>query len=135
MASCESWPQPCHGHGDLIIYFISSSILISKYKNTFFKHLLDRQYCMYEHIPSPLFCMWLQHQAKILGHGYGNGYGWGSWVLAVLDIKINHMLCLGHPIHFITFHVQFIRYLTLDVLGTGWPSRLNHMAVGDLLGF
>jgi len=48
---------------------------------------------MYEHIPSPLFCMWLQHQAKIFGHGYGNGYGlwlgWGSWVLAVLGIKIN----------------------------------------------
>jgi len=29
------------------------------------------------------------------------GYGWGSWVLAVLGIKIN-------PLHYIPFHVQFI---------------------------
>ena len=61
---------------------------------------------MYEHIPSPLFCMWLQHQAKILGHGYGNGYG--LW-LGLLDpgspgYKDKPMWCLGHPIHFITFH-------------------------------
>jgi hypothetical protein len=52
----------------ILSYFISSSILIyiTKNLNTFFKHLLDRQYCVYYvHILSPLFCnRWLQQQLK-----------------------------------------------------------------------
>jgi len=74
---------------------------------------------------------WAMAMAMVMGYGWGLGLlGPGS-----PGYKDKPMWCLGHPIHFITFHSMSNLYKIIDIGCTGWPSRLNQMAVGDLLGF
>ena len=111
------WPEPCHGD---LSYFISGSILISLSLNLNLHSLsiflignIVCIMCIYSVLCSVIGGY--SQQAKILSYG-----GWG-WVLGP-RYKINHMLCLGHPIHFITFIPCPIYIRSLKYIGcTEWP--------------
>ena len=127
---CQFWPEPCHGD---LSYFISSSILISLSLNlnlhSLSIFLIGNIVCMCIYSVLCSVIGGYSQQAKILSYG--------GWVLGP-RYKINHMLCLGHPIHFITFipcPIYKEVWHTLDELSgqVDWTHTEYPVSVGDLV--